>query len=227
MLIEFKRFSDGMLSKMDEQNRLLSHLISSQRSIYTSTPAFKNANFKPEKYEINQNNDQCKIVEHNLEVPESFCGPYPNEKFEKNQFLQLENESLRFYKEQLKFWENDKALAFYFFEHRNLSAGVKAGIKTSYNKFKEKYKVFCIDNLKNYFTNLNITNKMAKSNLSLRWERIKRLTTCSFGIQMNEFPKIKFFSCKQGREENISAINKDQYLKAVNLLNEKEQYEDV
>ena len=57
MLIEFKRFSDGMLSKMDEQNRLLSHLISSQRSIYTSTPGFKNVNFNPEKNEINQNND--------------------------------------------------------------------------------------------------------------------------------------------------------------------------
>ena len=36
--------------------------------------------------------------------------------------LQLENELLRFYKDQLKFWENDYALAFYFFEHLNLSA---------------------------------------------------------------------------------------------------------
>ena len=94
---------------MDEQNQLLSHLIFSQRSIYTSTPAFKNANFKPEKYEINQNNDQFEIVEHNLKVQELFRGPYPYEKFEKNHLLQLENESLRFYKEQLKFWENDKA----------------------------------------------------------------------------------------------------------------------
>ena len=106
-------------------------------------------------------------MEHNLEAPELFRGPNPYEKFEKNQLPQLENESLRFYKEQLKFWDNDKALAFYFFEHRNLSAGVKAGIKTLYNKFKEKYKVFCIDNLKNYFTNLDITNSMAKSSLSL------------------------------------------------------------
>ena len=99
---------------MDEQNQLLSHLISSQRSIYFSTPAFKNANFKPEKYGINQNNNQCEIVEHNLEVPELFRGPYPYEKFEKNPPPQLENESLRFYIEQLKFWENDKALTFYF-----------------------------------------------------------------------------------------------------------------
>ena len=37
-------------------------------------------------------------------------------------------ESLKFYKEQLKFADKDKALAFYFFEHRNLSVGVKAGI---------------------------------------------------------------------------------------------------
>ena len=55
---------------------------------------------------------------------------------------------------------------------------------------------------------------------------MKKQATCSFGIQKNEFPKIKFFSCKQ-RKEDISAINKDQYLKAVNLLNEKGQYEDA
>ena len=77
MLIKFKRFSDGMLLKMDEQNQLLSHLISSQRSIYTSTLFFKNT--------------------------ELFRGPYPYEKFEKNHLSQLENESLRIYKEQLKF----------------------------------------------------------------------------------------------------------------------------
>ena len=68
MFIEFMRFINGMISKMDEQNRLLLHLKSSQRSIYTSTPAFKNDNFKPDKYEINQNYDQREIVEHNLEV---------------------------------------------------------------------------------------------------------------------------------------------------------------
>ena len=44
--------------------------------------------------------------------------------------------SLNFYKEQLKLADKDKALAFYFFENRNLSEGVKAGIKTAYNQFK-------------------------------------------------------------------------------------------
>ena len=57
---------------------------------------------------------KSEIVEHNLEVPKLFRGSYPYEKFEKNQLPQLENESLRFYKEQLKFLENYKALAFYF-----------------------------------------------------------------------------------------------------------------
>ena len=87
--------------------------------------------------------------------------PYQFEKFEVNQFLHLEKKSLKFYKEQLKFSDKDKALAFYFFEHRNLSAKVKAGIKTAYNQFKLKYSIFSIDNLKNYFTNLDITNSMA------------------------------------------------------------------
>ena len=43
---------------------------------------------------------------------------------------------------------------------------------------------------------------------------MKRVAYCSFGIKKSEFPKIKFSSNKQGKEENISAINKDQYLEA-------------
>ena len=68
---------------------------------------------------------------------------------------------------------------------------------------------------------------MASSSLSLHWERMKRLAICSFGIKKQDFPKIKFSSNKQGREENVSAINKDQYLKAANLLYAKGQYEDA
>ena len=44
MLFEFKRFADGMLSKMDEQNKLLSHLVLSQKSNYTSFPTFQSIN---------------------------------------------------------------------------------------------------------------------------------------------------------------------------------------
>ena len=68
---------------------------------------------------------------------------------------------------------------------------------------------------------------MTSSSLSLHWERMKRLAICSFGIKKQDFPKIKFSSNKQGREENFSAINKDQYLKAANLLDAKGQYEDA
>ena len=55
---------------------------------------------------------------------------------------------------------------------------------------------------------------------------MKRLAICSFGIKKEEFPKIKLSSNKQGGEENISAINKNQYLKAANLLYEKEEFKD-
>ena len=68
---------------------------------------------------------------------------------------------------------------------------------------------------------------MASTSLSLHWERMKRLTICSFDIKRQDFPKIKFSSNKQGREENVSAINKDQYLKAANPLYAKSQYEDA
>ena len=68
---------------------------------------------------------------------------------------------------------------------------------------------------------------MTSTSLSLHWERMKRLAISSFGIKKQDFPKIKFSSNKQGREENVSAINKDQYLKAANLLYAKGQYEDA
>ena len=55
---------------------------------------------------------------------------------------------------------------------------------------------------------------------------MKRLAICSYGIKKEESPKIKFASNKQGKEENISAINKNQYLKAANLLYLKGEFED-
>ena len=152
-------------------------------------------------------------MEHSIEVPELFHDPYPFEKFEVNQLPHLEKESLKFYKEQLKFADKDKDFAFYFFEHRNLSVGVKAGIKTAYNQFKLKYSIFSIDNLKNYFTNLDITNSMASSNLSLNWERMKRLAICSFGIKKQDFPKIKFSRNIKERRRMFQLLTKINTLK--------------
>ena len=155
-----------------------------------------------------------------------FHDPYPFEEFKTCHNPNLEKESLKFYKEQLKFAENDKPLAYYFFEHRNLSKGVKAEIRSIFKQYKEKYESFALNKLKNYFTNLDITNSMKSSSLSKSWERMKRLTICSYGVKKEEFPKIKFSGSKQGREENVLAINKNQYLKAASLLYEKGEFEN-
>ena len=68
---------------------------------------------------------------------------------------------------------------------------------------------------------------MASSSLSFHWEKMKLLAIFSFGIKKQDFIKIKLSNNKQGREENVSAINKDQYLKAANLFYAKGQYEDA
>ena len=226
MLAEFRQFSNGVMSRLDDQNKILTQLVSMHRSTHTSFPTLQNINIKQERLEMNYDNEQCEIVEHQIDKPELFHDPYPYEEFERYQLPNLEKESLKFYKEQLKFAENDKPLAYYFFEQRNLSKDVKAGIRTVYKQFIEKYKSFTLVNLKNHFTNLDITNSKTSSSLSKNWERMKRVATCSFGIKKEEFPKIKFSSSKQGREENVSAIDKNQYLKAANLLYEKGEYED-
>ena len=86
---------------------------------------------------MNYDNDQCEIVEHQIDKPELFHDPYPYERFETYQLPNLEKESLKFYKEQLKFAENDKPLAYYFFEHRNLSKDVKQELDQYINNIKK------------------------------------------------------------------------------------------
>ena len=208
LLSEFRRFADGMLSKMDEQNKLLREIVKINKSNYTSFASKPNLNIKNEVYENELVNDYCDIVEHQIDNPELFHDPYLFEKFEESQLPYLAKESLKFYKEQLKFTDNIKPLDYYFFEHRYLSQGVKSDIKTTYKQFISKY-----DNLKNYFTNLDIINSMTSSSLALDWKRMKRIGVCSFWISNKEFPIIKFSSNKQGREENVPSINKEKFFK--------------
>ena len=115
----------------------------------------------------------------------------------------LAKESLKFYKEQLKFADNIKPLAYYFFEHRNISKGVKSDIKTTYKQFISKY-----DNLKNYFTNLDITNSMTCSSLVLDWKKMKGIGSCSFGINNKKFPTINFSSITGKVEKKKYFCNK-------------------
>ena len=148
LLSEFRRFADGMLSKIDEQNKLLREIAKTNKSNYISFNAKPNLNIKYETYENELANDHSDIVEHQINNPELSHDLYPFEKFEESQLPNLAKESLKFYKEQLKFAENIKPLAYYFFEHRNLSKGVKSDIKTTYKQFISKYDNFTVDNLK-------------------------------------------------------------------------------
>ena len=175
---------------MDKQNQILAQLISIKKSSHTSFQAVQNINVKQERIEMNYD-DQCEIVENQIDKPELFHDPYPYERFETDQLPNLEKESLKFYKEQLKFAENDKALAYYFFKHRNLSKDVKAGVRSIYKQYKENYSSFALNNIKNHFTNLDITNSMTSSSLSKNLKRMKRLTIFSFGIKKELFPKVK------------------------------------
>ena len=143
-----------------------------------------------------------------------------------NQISGLEKESLNFYKNQLKFWNNDKQLAYYFFEHRNLSEGVKSRIKLTYMQFMQKYKIFTIDNLRNYFTNIDTTNWMTRTSNIKLGKNEKTIRMITFWAKQ-DIPKIKFSSTKLGRENNVSVINKDQYLNAENLLYVKGEFEDA
>ena len=68
---------------------------------------------------------------------------------------------------------------------------------------------------------------MASSSLALDWKKMKRIDSCSFGINNKEFSLIKFSSNKQGREESISSINKEKFFNAAKLLYDNGEYEDA
>ena len=176
LLSEFRRFADGMLSKMDEQNKLLREIAKTNKSNYTSFNAKPNPNIKYETYENELANDHSDIVEHQIDNPELFHDPYPFEKFEESQLPNLAKESLKFYKEQLKFAENIKPLAYYLFEHRNLSKGVKSDIKTTYKQFISKYENFTVDNLKKllYQSRYHKQHDMFKSCIGLEKDEENR-----------------------------------------------------
>ena len=148
LLSEFRRFADGTLSKKDEQNKLIREIAKTNKSNYTSFFAKPYLNIKYEPYENESANDHNDIVEHQINNPDLFHDPYPFEKFEESQLPNLTKESLKFYKEQLKFADNIKPLAYYFFEQRNLSKGVKPDMKTTHNQFISKYDNFTVNNLK-------------------------------------------------------------------------------
>ena len=101
--------------------------------------------------------------------------------------------------------KNPKSLVYYFFEHRNLSKGVKAGIRAVY-KFLKKYKLFISCNseriIKLIFINYQLRDNFKtffkhkineESGYLFLWNKERRV------------PKIKISNNKQ--EENV-LINK-------------------
>ena len=69
MLVEFRNFSNGVMSRLDEQNRILTKLVSMQKSTHTSFPAAQNINIKQERFEMEYENDHSEIVEHHIDKP--------------------------------------------------------------------------------------------------------------------------------------------------------------
>ena len=90
MSLKFRQLSNGIMSKLDEQNKILAQLVSMQKSTHTSFQAVQNFNVKQERLKMEYNNDHSEIVEHQIDKPELFHDPYPYERFESYQLQNLE-----------------------------------------------------------------------------------------------------------------------------------------
>ena len=64
LLIKFRQFSNGVVSRLNNQKIFLTQLISIYKPSHTSYPAVQNTNVKPERFEMDYDNDQYEIVGH-------------------------------------------------------------------------------------------------------------------------------------------------------------------
>ena len=64
MLMEFRQFSNGVMSRLDDQNKILAQLVPMQKSTHTSFPTMQSLNIKQERLEMNYDNEQFEVVEH-------------------------------------------------------------------------------------------------------------------------------------------------------------------
>ena len=182
ILSEFRKFTDGVLEKMDNQNKMLSELVTTIKNGHTSSPIYHNHNNNKFLQFNKSQNQQSDVEEHQIENPEMFRELYPFERFEQDQFQNLESESKKFYQRLIKFTSNWKPLAYYFFENRGLSINVRKGIINIYNQYSSKYSSFTVDNIRNFITNLDITNSMTSSSLHLHYERLKRVAEIAYEL---------------------------------------------
>ena len=72
MLLKYWLFLYEVMSKLDENNKILTKLVSMQKSAHTSTSADQNINIKQEIFKSDYENEQYETVEHHINKPEWF-----------------------------------------------------------------------------------------------------------------------------------------------------------
>ena len=205
---------------------MLSELVTTIKNRHTSSPIYHNHNNNRFLKFNKLQNQQSDIVEHQIENTEMFRDLYYFERFEQYQFQNLKSESKRYYQRLIKFTSNWKSLAYYFFENRGWWINVRKDIINIFNQYSSQYSSFTVDNIRKFITNLDVTNSITSSSLHLHYERLKRVTEIAYGINRISYPELKLSSSEQGREENISAINKEEFQNTTKVLYEYLSYED-
>ena len=178
---------------MDNQNKMLSELVTTIKNGYTPYLIYYNHNNNKFLQFNKLKNQQSDVVKHQIENSEMFWDLYPFNRFKKHQFQNLENKSKKYYQRLIKFTSNWKHLAYNFFENRGLSINVRKGIIYVCNQYSFKYSTFIIYNIRNLITNLDIINIIIiSSSLHIHYERLKQAAEIAYGINKFAFQNLSF-----------------------------------
>jgi hypothetical protein len=127
-------------------------------------------------------------------------------------------------KEYIKFKKMANGMdpvAYYLFENRELSDGVRKQFIRVFMAFNNTKMDYNPIEIKRYLVDLDIQESMTHSTLSLYYTKLIQIGVTSYGFDVKDFPKIKFASKKTSNERRHAAVNKELVLQAIHTLENK------
>jgi hypothetical protein len=116
-------------------------------------------------------------------------------------------------------------VAYYLFENRELSDGVRKQFIRVFRSFAGTKMEYTPANIKVYLLDLDIQEAMTHSTLAVYYTKLTQIGVTSYGYNKDDFTSIKFASKKSSHERRHAATKKEMVLQAIETLEKKHQYE--
>lgn len=209
----------------DKLSSALVLLANSISSMHTSPNFPQNRMYNEECSEFEDRSEHSWVLGKNDQCTKDIRSLYPFEEFEEKGLARLDREEKEVYDEILDFSDNNKALAFYLFSHKDLSISTKKDILSLYKEYTRVADKFDIGSLKTYFIKEDMSNSQTKSTLERKWKQWRSIWCTSFGIDREKFPLLKFRSSKKGNKSKEEPFTQETVRGIIQMLYSHSKFE--